>query len=119
MLHEIKDVRQIEGEGIRRWFTDNYFDLIIWFDYNYEILGFQLCYAKEKGERALTWRVNNSYHHDKVDDGEFARNMKRTPILTADGIFDKNTIAEIFKRESKKIEPELAQYVYKKILEYS
>ncbi len=42
MIVEKKDARQIENEGFRRWFTDDFFDLIVWYE-NKEITGFQLC----------------------------------------------------------------------------
>jgi len=32
MLVEHAHVRQIHGEGYRRWFADDYFDLIVWYD---------------------------------------------------------------------------------------
>ena len=32
MLSEIKRVRQIQGEGYRRWFSDKFLDLIIWYN---------------------------------------------------------------------------------------
>ena len=32
MLVEYRNVRQIRGEGHRRWFSDEYFDLIVWYD---------------------------------------------------------------------------------------
>jgi len=40
MLGEIRNVRQIEGEGTRRWFTDRYFDLIVWYDDSGSLTGF-------------------------------------------------------------------------------
>jgi hypothetical protein len=52
MLAEIRDVRQIPGEGFRRWFSDGDFDLIVWYAGG-EIAGFQLCYDKGRRERAL------------------------------------------------------------------
>jgi len=30
MLCEIKNVKQYDGEPQRRWFVDDYFDLIVW-----------------------------------------------------------------------------------------
>ena len=59
MLTEFKGVRQREEEGIRRWFFNNYFDLIIWYDNSNQIEGFQLCYDKENNEKALTWLKKN------------------------------------------------------------
>ncbi|MCH7756306.1 hypothetical protein IH970_14450 [candidate division KSB1 bacterium] len=45
MLKEIQTARQIEGEPKRRWFSNRFFDLIVWFKKNdNEITGFQLCY---------------------------------------------------------------------------
>ena len=64
MLAEIQGSRQIPGEGFRRWFTDEYFDLIAWYETPAakdarpgamkELKGFQLCYDKTGRERALT-----------------------------------------------------------------
>ena len=42
MLKEYTHVRQIQGESKRRWFSDRYFDLIVWFGEQDEIVGFQL-----------------------------------------------------------------------------
>jgi len=57
MLTEIRNARQVEGEGFRRWFTDDYFDLIVWYGDQNAMIGFQLCYDKQGKERALTWTV--------------------------------------------------------------
>lgn len=120
MLYEVKNVRQHKNEGLRRWFTDKDFDLIIWYDYNNKnIDGFQLCYDKNNYERALTWiRADNIFFHNKIDDGEIPGTVKQTPILVADGLFDKNKIAEEFKVKSNEIDKKIAKFVYKKILEY-
>jgi len=32
MLEESEYVRQVKGEPKRRWFSDDYFDLIVWVD---------------------------------------------------------------------------------------
>lgn len=91
---ENKYVRQIEGKGHRRWFLDEYFDLILWEDKNGDILRFELCYGKDKDEHALTWDYPANHMHLKVDDGEDRLGIhKMTPILLADGYFDKETIA--------------------------
>jgi len=44
MLKEL-NVAQKEEDIFRRWFKDDYFDLIVWYNRNdYSIRGFQLCY---------------------------------------------------------------------------
>ena len=98
MLHEIKNVKQHVGEGTRRWFTDNFFDLILWYE-GPSLCGFQLCYDKNYQERSLTWRKGDSYAHNKVDSGEVPGQSKSTPLLVADGLFDKQGIAERFKKD--------------------
>lgn len=129
MLYEIdpKKVQQYEDEGYRRWFTDEYFDLIVWYDTEdctkRKIIGFQLSYDRYHSIRALTWRRGNSntpdrYLHNRVDEGDRPGKYKQTPILVANGVFAKKEIAEKFKHNSKNIDREIADLVYRKILDY-
>jgi hypothetical protein len=118
MLRELKAVSQIPGQPRRRWFMDDFFDLVVWYDDENEICGFQLCYNKDEDERALTWRRQTSYTHYRVDDGETKPHSKSTPILVADGIFDNKVIADRFKQESKNVERLVSEFVLEKILRY-
>jgi hypothetical protein len=116
MLHEIENVRQPPNEGSRRWFSDSFFDLIVWYDPSGTLEGFQLCYDRGVKERALTWRRNMGYSHEKIDDGEsITGRMKMTPILVPDGAFDAKGIASRFKDASPGIDPEIAGLVLEKI----
>jgi hypothetical protein len=108
----------VEREGIRRWFSDEFFDLIVWYDYSHNIDGFQLCYDKDSNERALTWMINGNYRHDRIENGETPYSSKKTPIILRDGVFNKQKIAALFKKEAKSIDKEIADLVYHKILEY-
>lgn len=119
MLHEVEKVRQVPGEGPRRWFCDQYFDLIVWYEKNGSVMGFQLCYDKSYKERALTWRRSIGFSHEKVDDGEGRPGrVKGTPILVPDGLFDASAITERFARESAEIDPALAALVIKTLKSY-
>ena len=117
MLREIRPVKQHEGEGTRRWFTSDFFDLIVWYDEK-GILGFQLCYDKQDFERSLTWKKGMGYSHNKIDDGEIPGQNKMTPILVPDGMFLKESIAARFKSESENLEEDLFNFIYRKIMEY-
>ena len=119
MLNEFTDVRQVEGEGPRRWFFNDYFDLIIWYRDEGGFDGFQLCYDKSGHERALTWNWNHGYRHNKVDEGEMPFSAKMTPILVQDGLFDSESIAHRFERESTNIPKEIRDFVLKKLEEFS
>lgn len=118
MLKEIQDTRQIPGEGVRRWFTDEYFDLIVWYADEGSIDGFQLCYDKEKRERALTWRRSGSYVHEAVDDGELYGRNKMTPVMVQDGVFDKTEVSGKFRKHASGIESELTSFVLEKLMEF-
>ena len=120
MLNEFSNIGQ-EKEGYRRIFLDEDFELYIW--YNQEggdIVGFQLCYNLRNDEHSLTWIKGKGYSHSKIDDGENRPGrMKQSPILLEDGVFNKKQIARDFKRSSKSIDVEIAEYIYSKILEFS
>ena len=120
MMKETTDIRQIKGDPRRRWFSSDYFDLIVWYSEEGQINGFQLCYDKYRNERALTWKARIGYSHNRIDDGEKHLGIyKATPILIADCVFDSHVIATAFKRESKGIEKKISGFVYKKLLEFN
>jgi hypothetical protein len=118
MLVEIRNTRQIEGEGFRRWFTDEYFDLIVWYDEGRVLLGFQLCYDKEDRERALTWTRAHGFQHSRIDAGEIPGHAKMTPVIMTDGAFSRDTVAERFHAESGGIDAGIAGFVYETLKKY-
>ncbi|MCF7928845.1 MAG: hypothetical protein K9L68_07850 [Spirochaetales bacterium] len=119
MLYERSDVRQIPEEGNRRWFSDDFFDLIIWYDSKDEIDGFQLCYDKGEYERAFTWRKSGSVTHHAIDTGDEPGSSKMSPVLVQDGRFDSEIIRSKFVAAAVKIEPELTDLVDRVLADYS
>ncbi|MGH7490845.1 MAG: hypothetical protein ACREOO_00470 [bacterium] len=116
MLKEIPHVRQFEGEPHRRWFEDEYFDLIVWFDPEGGILEFELCYDKGKNQRALRWETPNQYSHFRVDDGEHhAGRGKASPVLLRDPRFDREKVFRQFEREAAGLEYGIVKLVCEKI----
>lgn len=112
MLRETLKVAQVEGEHRRRWFNDEFFDLIVWFDELDQISGFQLCYNIDVDEHALTWHRGHGFTHHAVDPGDDPPGpIKMTPILLADGVFSKENIIERFIKESGGIDIEIASFV--------
>ena len=118
MLYEIQNPKQFENEGFRRWFTDDSFDLIVWYTDDQLLEGFQLCYDKGAREKCLSWRKSGTYTHTGVDDGEVYGQNKMSPILVADGVFDKWTVAKAFKAAGKEIDPKVSAFVYRKLIEF-
>ncbi len=63
-LTENKSVRQRPEEGYRRWFLNEYFDIIFWYNKkNGNLIGFQICYNKRGNEKAFTWELKTKSHH--------------------------------------------------------
>lgn len=118
-FHEIHGVRQIAGEPKRRWFCDDFFDLILWLDDGGGLLGFQLCYNKRGDQHALTWHAHSGYLHTRVDDGgSRPGKYKASPVLLPNGPFSKEAIAMIFLRASLSLERRIVEMVHEKILQY-
>ncbi len=67
MMREIRGVDQRTPGRIRRWFQDDYFELIAWHDAKGIILRFQLCYRRDSwSERVLEWRRGLGFLHMKA-----------------------------------------------------
>ncbi len=61
MLKEVESARQEDPLRHRRWFADDFFDLIVWYDPDGRLDGFQLCYNKSFDEHAFTWRRDSGF----------------------------------------------------------
>ena len=110
--------KAVRGDYDRRWIVDDYFDLIVWYNANGAIHGFQLCYGKPSWERALTWISTRGFSHMQVDDGEHNAYANQTPILVADGYFPAETVVSEFRRRGAELPTELRDIVLGKIAEY-
>lgn len=119
MLQETKGTSQLPGEPFRRWFSDETFDIIVWYTDNKDIMGFQLCYREALDQKALTWFKGKGFTHKRVDDGEGRPfRHKMTPILVPDGIFERDHVLELFEERSKAIDPEVVRIVTQTIKKY-
>jgi len=116
MLREIRNVRQIPGDGRRRWFQDTYFDLIVWYDDDGGMTGFQLCYDKKDRERAFTWRRGQRCIHEEIDAGEQPGHAKMTPVLQEAPPSAEQDVPARFFHESALMEDRgIVRLVYEKI----
>ena len=118
MLHEIGSVRQDDPRGTRRWFQDDYFDLYLWFDPQHSLLAFQLCYARNRAEGAISWNRDAGFAHDKVDSGESATRYSMAPILRADGAPPYFRIYSQFLSASASLPQELRDIVIDRLRAY-
>lgn len=119
MLRENPDIRQVPGDQPRRWFSDDFFDLIVWSCPDGSLYGFQLCYDREFKPRALTWIKDTGYRHDGIDDGDGPMGAhKSSPILVQDGAFNRDDIASRLEAEAAEMPKDIREAVLAKIREY-
>jgi len=111
--------RHVHGDYDRRWISDDYFDLIVWYTSSDTIHGFQLCYDKPQGERALTWLSSRGFAHTAIDSGEATPEANRSPVLVPDGSFPADKVLAEFARRGSALPVELRQLVTDKISEFA
>ena len=110
MLTKEKKVK-VRGDYLRSWMSDDYFDLIVWYEQSNAIHGFQLCYGKPATEKALTWLQSRGFAHGKVESGEDGPEVNRTPILLPDGSFPTAEVGREFDQRSKQLPKSLRNFV--------
>jgi hypothetical protein len=119
MMTELKNTKQNAGELFRRWFHDDYFDLIMWFNPDGSAHRFQLCYDKKGCERVLSWSSSGAYSHNRIDDGERRPfRHKSAPIAVADGIFDATDVANKFMKAATVLPENVSSLVWDAIQQY-
>lgn len=116
MLKEVHPLRQHADEPRRRWFSDQQFDLIVWFDTQDNIVAFDLCYDKPLHEHVFRWRTRQPLQHLRVDDGEQQSGRhKMTPIYVADGSYDIHATAQQFATAGSEMDGAIRNFVLQRL----
>jgi len=100
-----------------RWFSDDYFDLIVWYSEQGKVTGFQLCYDKKWDERAYTWKEKQTPIHERIDSGETSPLKNMAPILVPDGIMPRDELIGRFRENAAVLDPALFELVMSKLAE--
>ena len=114
MLKELK-TKQNANDYFRRWFNDEIFDLFVWYDGDGGLVGFQLCYDKDRREGAITYVEGRGYTLEVVDSGEDSAWINATPVLREGGEFPRERVLGAFTSRSKEIDAEVRRYVIEKL----
>ena len=104
-------------EPNRRWFSNEDYDLFVWFDELGAIRKFELCYDCSDVERALTWSPLGGYRRWRVDTGEATGlNYDMTPILVPDDAeFPKDRVTAAFAQAANTVEPTILSFVVQRL----
>lgn len=112
MLKDIQNVRQINGESRRQWFSSPSLDLIVWRDTAGGIGAFQFCYDKGGREKAFSWTWPDQSSHDFLDDGEEGgADYKRSPILKDSCPCDVESMIRTLLEQAEQVPSTLTQFV--------
>ena len=120
-LVENKNVRQRPDEGFRRWFLNDYFDVIIWYESAAgEMSGFQLCYNRSVDERAFTWHRNKRSSHF-VSSGADERGTPwiATAVLHGDAGPVPPDVLDRLQREQGDLDDQLLRFIVKEATSYN
>jgi len=107
MLEELLNIRQIRGDGFRRWFVDKDLELILWYDETKTLLGFQICYDKLAGNRSVTWKKR------------VGRDGKAKSVLVSDGPFNKSRLCALMERNMGNLDDELRTFILERLKSHS
>ena len=116
MLRESPNVHQKRGDPPRRWFSDEFFDLIVWFAPDGSVWGFQLCYDRDAAPRALTWIKGKGASHHGIDEGDSSAGAyDASPVLVQDGLFDAKSVGDRLAQASQSLPPEIRSTVLQEL----
>lgn len=118
MLMELPLRRRNAEDAQRRWFFSHEQELIVWLDESGQIRGFQLCYDKNRSERAITWRRERGFEHAVVDDGHCFAGDCRTPFLYPNGHCDVGRVIARFREGAQALPVEVRRLVIERLGEY-
>lgn len=117
MLREITQVKQVEGEAPRRWFTDPAMDLHVW-GTDDAVQRFELSYDKGVNERSVVWR-DGLLQHRGIDDGEGrGLHQKATPLVVADGSLEPAPVIAAFVEHALEMDQQVARQVLAVLLRH-
>lgn len=122
MLREIRNIDQKRPGHTKRWFQDDYFDLIVWVDGERYIEEFQLCYGRETlGERVFEWRRGRGFQHLKRDEqyGGSLVGEGDTWGLQLDGTMPYASLKERFAAASADLPEILREFIDDKLDEFA
>jgi len=103
MLEELPNIRQVGGDGFRRWFVDKDLELILWYDEAKTLSGFQICYDKLAGNRSVTWKKGIG------EDG------KTKSVLVSDGPLNKPRLCALMEHSMGNLDVKLRTFILERL----
>jgi len=117
MLKEYSRVRQ-DPEGFKRLFSDETFDLYLWYNEEGNVLiGFQLVQKyHDEHDKAFTWEMNRGANYTSVY--QQGKN-NGAPLLMVNGSLDSKTLIHQFSSRAQYLPIEINEKILKTIEEFA
>lgn len=113
---EVRDVRQNPKEYFRRWFSDDHFDLYVWFKPDDTIYGFELSYDKDSQEKALRWFSDRGLSHYRVEESSYLN--RSAMLIPMNGRLEMDRTLALFQEVDDGLPQSFKNLVSDKIMEY-
>jgi len=120
MLKEYVKVRQ-EAHGFRRLFTDDAFDLWVWYEGHQggPLYGFQLVIAQDMGENTVfTWTTDKGALYAGLMDGDNrgeGLRYKKTPFLALNGTMNRDKVLSGFRGHAAELPQDIRTLVEREL----
>ena len=120
MLIEPSKVPRRDGALVRRWFTDEDFDLYVWLDGAGDMVCFELCYDVARDQHVLRWRRGVGYAHHRVDEGSGPPGRARASVMLEGGanLVVLQEVITTFQRARGVLEQHLFTDIYHRLTQY-
>src|SRR6187431_1851269 len=94
-------IRRFSNDLDKSFTADNYMDLVVWYDPNGEVHGFQLCYDRHDNPRAVTWTRVRGFSHCVVQPyGSTGLDFGMSPVLESTNEFPWSAVLREFNERS-------------------
>lgn len=113
-MREIIAVKQ-DGQGRKRWFRGDTFDIFTWQDGAGHFTSLHLCYDRGGDERVLRWDPAIGYWHESVDADEAKPGRAMSAILRANGAFPGDVVLRQFREVAPALPDDVAAFIEERI----
>jgi len=117
MLHDAP-IRKVDGDLPRKWMMDRDLELILWYQTEGGIAGFELIHSDNIRRHSLRWLPAQGFQYACIDEGEQSPEANRTPILCSGPAFPKAQVLALFSERSATLPPEIRDFVLEKLTRY-
>ncbi|MEM7026714.1 MAG: hypothetical protein AAF410_00640 [Pseudomonadota bacterium] len=116
MLREIIISRKKINGLTRRWFSNEIFDVFVFFNHEDELVQLQLCYDKNNMERVNSCSRDLGYNHARIDTGRNISGRSGSPVFFDCSNCDIDRVKKTFIDSSLDLDDILFDQIYRKLI---